>query len=369
MSLTVSNNARSGCVGDRGPRTGPVKASLNVDRPAHNDAPMVFNGPARHHPGGSAVGWCATTRGAGSIRYAALTSRANDGGVEMEKKAVLSLPIPAPGPVTAVVAEGRPNAGLLQRARQEVAARPLGWFFVLAFVFSWATWPIVLATGSGPPVLGFGPFLAAVLVLALAEGKSGVGRLLRAMVRWRVAVRWWATALLLPVVLTGAAAVLNVAMGAPAPTAELDRWPNALVTAVVILCIPVIGGAWEEPGWRGFALPRLLGRFSPSIASLLLGMVWALWHLPLLSNGDQHWSDLVLVILAAIVFTWVFGNARASVLVAMVMHAMNNAVSGEYVSLMFTGADSTRQSWLLVLVWGIAALAVAAAVRGFRSAP
>jgi len=288
----------------------------------------------------------------------------------MDKKTVRLLPAPAPESGPADVAGSHPNTGLLQRARQEVAVRPLAWFFVLAFVFSWATWPVVLATGSGPPVLGFGPFLAAVLVLALAEGKSGVGRLLRAMTRWRVPVRWWAIALLLPVVLTGASAMLNVAMGAPAPTAtELGRWPDALMTAVVILCIPAIGGAWEEPGWRGFALPRLLSRFSPLIASLLLGVVWAVWHLPLLIQGDQHWSDLLLVTLAAIVFTWVFGNACSSVLVAMVMHAMNNAVSGEYVSPMFTGADSTRQSWLLVLVWGLTALAVAACARGFRRAP
>jgi len=288
----------------------------------------------------------------------------------MEKKAVRSRPTAIPGSVDTASAEGPARAGLLRRARHEVAARPLLWFFVTAFVFSWATWPIVLATGSGPPVLGFGPFLAAVLVLALTEGKTGVGRLVRAMVRWRVPVRWWATAMILPVVLAGAAAVLNVALGAPAPTTtELGRWPDALLTAVVILCIPIVGGAWEEPGWRGFALPRLLRRFSPLVASLLLGMVWALWHLPLLVNGDQHWSDLLLVVLAAIVFTWVFGNARSSVLVAMVMHAMNNAVSGEYISPMFTSADSTRQSWLLVLVWGVAAVAVATGVRGFRRAP
>ena len=269
-----------------------------------------------------------------------------------------------------MAAEGHSHAGLMHRARRQVANHPLAWFFIWAFVFSWATWPVVLATGSGPPVLGFGPFLAAVLVLALSEGRTGVGGLFRAMVRWRVPVLWWATAMTLPIALSATAAGLNVAMGAPVPTAaELGRWPDAVLTALVILCIPVIGGAWEEPGWRGFALPRLLGKHSPLVASLLLGMVWALWHLPLLVNGDQHWSDLLLVVLAAIVFTWVFGNARNSVLVAMVMHAMNNAVSGEYVSPMFTGADSTRQSWLLVLVWGIAAVAVAARVRGFRRTP
>jgi membrane protease YdiL (CAAX protease family) len=272
--------------------------------------------------------------------------------------------------VPAAATDGSPRPDLLTRARQSAAARPLAWFFAWAFVLSWATWPIVLATGAGPPVLGFGPFLAAVLVLALGEGGHGVLRLLQAMVRWRVPWQWWATALLLPVLLTAAAAGLNVALGAPAPTAaDLGRWPDAALTAVLILCVPFIGGAWEEPGWRGFALPRLLGRFSPLAASVLLGAVWAAWHLPVLVSGDQHWSDLLLVVLASVVFTWVFGNARASVLIAMVMHAMNNAVSGEYVSPMFTGADSTRQSWLLVVVWGVTAVAVAVGVRGFRRTP
>jgi len=254
--------------------------------------------------------------------------------------------------------------------RRAALRRPLLWFFVAAFVLSWATWPIVLVTGSGPPVLGFGPFLAAVLVLGLAEGRGGIGRLLRAMVRWRVPWRWWATALLLPVVLTATAATINVALGAPMPDqADLGRWPDAALVAVLILFIPLFGGAWEEPGWRGFALPRLLRQGSPLVASLVLGSVWAAWHVPLLVNGDQHWSDLLLVVLATVVFTWVFGGARHSVLVAMVMHAMNNAVSGEYVSPMFTGADSTRQSWLLVLVWGAAAVLVVLAARGFRRTP
>lgn len=256
-----------------------------------------------------------------------------------------------------------------QVAGSSVAAHPLAWFFVLAFVISWATWPIS-TTGGAPPVLGFGPFLAAVIVLAWTEGAPAVRRLLRSMIHWHVPWTAWATALLLPVVLTGAAAGLNVALGAPAPTvSELGRWPGAVTTALLILIVPFIGGAWEEPGWRGFALPQLLERFSPLDASVLLGAVWALWHVPLLVNGDQHWSDLLLVIVAAIVFTWVFGNARSSVLAAMAMHAMNNAVSGEYVSPMFTGEDSTRQSWLLVLVWGVTAAIVVVGARGFRTRP
>jgi len=253
------------------------------------------------------------------------------------------------------------------RLANVVRRRPLPSFFVLAFAFSW--WPsaLYLLTGSGMPILGCGPFLAAVAVLGLTSGKPGVKALFRAMLRWRVGLRWWAVALFAPVVLTVLATALNVALGAPAPTAqELGRWTDVLPTALLILLVPVIGGAWEEPGWRGYALPRLLADRSPLLASLVLGSLWAVWHVPLFFTDQQHWSDLVLVVLATIVFTWLFRNALGSVLLVMVLHAMNNAVSGEYFSQMFTGADSVRQSWMLVVVWGAAAALVVLFARGFR---
>jgi membrane protease YdiL (CAAX protease family) len=133
--------------------------------------------------------------------------------------------------------------------------------------------------------------------------------------------------------------------------------------------VPLIGGAWEEPGWRGYALPSLLRNRSPLAASIVLGVLWAFWHLPVYFTGDQHWSDLVLVVVATVFLTWLFQAAGGSVLVAMVFHALNNAVSGEYFSQMFDGGDSTRQSWLLVVVWGIAAAVVVRYARGFRTAP
>src|SRR5262245_58902113 len=89
----------------------------------------------------------------------------------------------------------RAFAGTVQAVRQQ----PLVAFFVLAYVFSW--WPslIYLATGSGPPILGCGPFLAAVAVLALTTGKLGIRSLFRSMLRWHVWLRWWAVAMLAPV--------------------------------------------------------------------------------------------------------------------------------------------------------------------------
>jgi membrane protease YdiL (CAAX protease family) len=238
---------------------------------------------------------------------------------------------------------------------------PLIVFFVLAYVFSWWTWPLYAFGLSPSPIIAFGPFLAAILVLALTTGKGGVVTLLRRMVRWRVRPVWYAVALLLPVAISGGAALLNVVvLGASAPSpAELGAWSGLVPTFFLLLLVPGIGGAWEEPGWRGYALPKLQGGHSALLASLILGVVWAFWHLPLMVIGQIHLSDPVFIVAWTVVFTWVFNNTNGSVLIAMLMHNMHNVISGGYFSAMFSGADWVRQGWLLVALWcAVAAIVV-----------
>ena len=105
--------------------------------------------------------------------------------------------------------------------------------------------------------MGFGPFLAAIVVLLITRGKTGIVGLVRRMVRWRVELRWYAVALLLPVAITLAAAAFNVLLGAQAlSAAELGGWTGLFSTFAIVLLVPGLGGAWEEPGWRGYALLR-----------------------------------------------------------------------------------------------------------------
>ena len=103
-----------------------------------------------------------------------------------------------------------------------VRRHPLIAFFVLAYAFSWWPWPLYALGLSPGAIVGFGPFFAAVAVLALTGGKAGVMILLRRMVRWRVVPLWYAAALLLPVAIALGATVLNVLLGAgPPSSAEL----------------------------------------------------------------------------------------------------------------------------------------------------
>ncbi len=242
-----------------------------------------------------------------------------------------------------------------------VKRHPLIAFFVLAFALSWWPW-ILYAFGLSPtPIASFGPFLAALVVLAITQGKSGIGGLLRRMVRWRVGIRWYAVALLLPVGIALAATALNVLLGAQAPSAaDLGGWTGLFSTFAVVLLIPGTGGAWEEPGWRGFALPSLQAGRSALVASLILGAVWALWHLPLVvATGQMGGWDIVIIMAWTLVLTWVYNGTGGSVLIVMLFHAMFNTVSGSFISpLAFSGADSVRQSWLLAAVWCAVAVAV-----------
>src|SRR5215207_9601581 len=220
---------------------------------------------------------------------------------------------------------------------------PLIAFCVLAYALSWWAWPLY-AMGLIPiPVASFGPFLAALVVLAITGGKRGVSGLLRRMVQWRIGFRWYVLALLIPIGLTGIATTLNLLLGAAADPSASDSWPSLFATFAVVLLVPGLGGAWEEPGWRGFAVPRLQTGRSALLAGLILAVIIVGWHIPLMVVGQVHWSDIVLIFGAVII---------------LVMHAANNTVSGSFFSPMFTGADSIRQSWLLAGVWCATAIAV-----------
>jgi membrane protease YdiL (CAAX protease family) len=237
---------------------------------------------------------------------------------------------------------------------------PVTAFFVLACALSWWPW-ILYSVGLSPtPIVGVGPFLAALLVLAVTEGKSGVVGLLRRMVRWRVGLQWYAVALLLPIVVILAAAALNVfLLGAQrtSSVADLGGWSSFLLLFLLSLLIPGLAGTWEEPGFRGYALPRLQFRYSALIASLILGVLWAFWHLPFVVTGEQIWIDAILFIIEwSIVYTWLFNNAKGSVLIVMLFHAMNNTFSSAFESQMFSGADSVNQAWLRLALWGVVAI-------------
>lgn len=231
-------------------------------------------------------------------------------------------------------------------------------FLVLTYAFSWCLSLLYLWDGETIAVLAFGPFLAALVVLSLTVGKPGVMALLRSMVKWRVGWRWWLVALGLPPLLNFLGSYLAVLFGAPAPTmAQLAEWPNILIMFPIFLLLPGVGGAWEEPGWRGFALPRLEKGRSRLWALLPLWIILVVWHIPLFISGNANWIDSLNMVGGVIVFNWLYHRSGQSVLLVMVIHAMNNTIS-DYLFPMFTGVYRTDQVVMKSLAWGIVAVIV-----------
>ena len=236
--------------------------------------------------------------------------------------------------------------------RRFFRAWPVATFLPLAFALSWYPWLIALAQGrsSGPNPLG--PLVAALLVLGLGSGWPALKALLAAIVRGRVAPRWYALAFGLPVAIVALAVALNAAFGAPWPAvAQLARWPTLVEPFLFILLFIALG---EEPGWRGFLQPRLQDRFGPIAGTLLLAAVWALWHLPLL--GTEFAPSLVAPFLlsvfgASFVLARLYDGARGSVLLPMLMHATVNTTGAGFAFGFVDGADLVRLWWINALLW------------------
>jgi uncharacterized protein len=161
---------------------------------------------------------------------------------------------------------------------------PLIWYFVLANGFSWMTlflfggW-LDLSAQLVVLVFTIGPTAAAVTMTAIIDGRSGVRDLLGRIVLWRAGVWWYVVTLLgLPLVILLATFALPGAVASFSPMSPV-RW---LVTYVIVFVLGGIAGGplFEEVGWRGFALPRMQAQLGPLNGTLLLGGLWALWHLP-----------------------------------------------------------------------------------------
>lgn len=230
-----------------------------------------------------------------------------------------------------------------------MSAHPLTAFVLLALGITWAAWapaaadshgllPIELGAAEGPLYLlgGVGPMVAAWLVLRAQHGSAAERRLFAPLARWRVHPGWYLLALAGPVLLAlGALAVIG---RFAAVVAELDvSW-----TWVWVLVIRLLAAVPEEVAWRGFALPRWQARYGALGASLIIGVVWALWHLPLLLDRDNVMSTYPVVLYAfsvlatSVVYTSVFNSTGGSVVILTVLHGAGNAAGD-----VFFGDDAT----------------------------
>lgn len=230
-------------------------------------------------------------------------------------------------------------------------------FFVLAYAISWAPWPAyALGWISAPAFLPAGPLLAALAVIAVTDGRAGFHRLGRRLVRWRVAWYWYAVALLLPVALVAVTAVINAAFGASVPGFGELAWGQFLLVLGLRLVNPLDSALGEEPGFRGWALPVLQSRHSPVVSTLVLGVLAAGWHIPLVIYGWLGPVGLPTTVVITFLYVWLFNRTGGSLLFPVLFHASQGAFT--FGSVSSTATDLERAGLIYAGVLVVVVLAV-----------
>lgn len=243
-------------------------------------------------------------------------------------------------------------------------------FFVLAFALMWICFfavafvPIAANStlGTGLVLLGaFAPALAALAVTSRTQGRSAALALLRGVMHWRVPAKYYVFALGFMAAIKLTAALVHRVLAGAWPRVG-DSW--YLIPAAIAVSTPFQAG--EEIGWRGYALPRLATRLGWRAASLLLGLVWGVWHLPqfFIRDADtyrQSFPVFVLQVTAlSVVFAWLYARTDNSLLLTMLLHsAINNSKdivpSGVLSGTQTFGFGASRISWIsLALLWACA---------------
>jgi hypothetical protein len=214
-------------------------------------------------------------------------------------------------------------------------------FFALTFAAAWIWWTAAGAissrTAPGAPAFQplaealflpgtFAPGLVALALTERAGGHAATRALIRRVFQWRVGARWYVFAVgYMPAIKLSAALVFRVATGA---WPRFGREPWYLMAAAIVVSTWVQAG--EEIGWRGYALPRLSERFGLAPASVLLGIIWASWHLPLffVAQGDTFGQSFPLYLLevtaVSVAAAWLYWRTEGSLLLVMLMHAAVN---------------------------------------------
>jgi membrane protease YdiL (CAAX protease family) len=217
-----------------------------------------------------------------------------------------------------------------------VSRYPLIAFFVLAYVLAWSLErPLVFLRDRVTDTQGFVlvllasnvPSVVAISLTALVWGRGAPRKFLDRLLIWRVNPLWYLVVVLGPVALAGTVVGLNALLGGSALSLGMPLLGVAFFLAFSIFPSSALG---EEIGWRGYALPHMQSGRSALSASLVIGVIWALWHLPLWLTGEPartpplYAALVVSTVALSVILTWVYNGTGGSLLMVVVLHGTYN---------------------------------------------
>ena len=225
--------------------------------------------------------------------------------------------------------------------------------FTIALTFASTLLP--LPGEAIPVVMVFIPALMAISLTALSEGRIGVRLLLGKMGQWRIRIKWVIIALALAFAVRLAMSLIALGLGL---ISTIQVRPGGQASYILLAVVFFVFAVPEELGWRGYALPKLLERYSPLAAGLIVGVLWGSLHLALLlpgtmNEGAQTLPTVLALVGGSVLFTWLYVNSDGSILLTTLFHAAQS-----FFVIVNEGLTVTQQSWLMAGVYLAAALIV-----------
>src|SRR5438874_8834604 len=249
---------------------------------------------------------------------------------------------------------------------------------ILMFLF---TWPIDLANSGVLPIqfpfiiylfLGWGFIFASVIMTALTLGKEGVVSLLKRYLQWRVGWKWYLTALGLAPALWVAGVFLYAVLVQTRPDFStimahrlFGESANVSFFIVPFFLIDLVSNG-EEIGWRGYVLPRLQAKYNALASTLILGILWGLWHLPkFLShfNATAFTWFMIHVMAFAVILTWIYNGTKGSLLLVVICHAASNTV-GIFLPVANTTTGENMGAYITIALFEVAAAIIITIIAG-----
>ena len=220
------------------------------------------------------------------------------------------------------------------KIRNLIRKKPVISFFILTFLISWIIWiPLIGATEDSSRYVmlflyigGLGPLLSGIIVSKITNTLKDFKE---TNLKFKIPYIWYIVSIFLPILMYAFGYLLFILIGGEG--INLAETPSFFIYPLLLLYVIFLGGGLEEPGWRGYALPNLQKKYSPFISSLIVGVFWIIWHLPLFFSEltSQQGIPLIWYSITAIalsfIFTIIYNKSKRSTVTSVLLHGGVNA--------------------------------------------